>query len=96
MIFNTRILSFVNQEIVKRAEVGEKVSHEGEMEEMEGGHNLLKFQLVMWAKPDQLQLGTVLDLVACASIPPGSQIFPDSPGWIPGGYSSQNPLIAVF
>lgn len=58
MFWNTRILFFANQEILKWAEVVGKDSYKGswaKMEEMEAGNNLLKFKLVMWVSPDQPQ-----------------------------------------
>lgn len=58
MAWNTRSLFVVNEEILKWVEVEGKDSQKGtctKMVEMEGGNNLLKFKLIMWAKPGQSQ-----------------------------------------
>lgn len=101
MAWNTRSLFVVNEEILKWVEVEGKDSQKGtctKMVEMEGGNNLLKFKL---CGPNQASHSAV-----CLGSSSGPTCWPLHSLWstelyrftrlIPGGYSSPNPLAAVF
>lgn len=55
MASNTRTLFFVNQEEGRGSRQRSHKEESPKVEAVEGGNNLLKFRLVIWANPDQSQ-----------------------------------------